>query len=135
MKNLVLCDESRRIHYLGPTYEGAVHDKRMADESELAFKSPVNLLQDTGFQGFESEGVQIIQPKKKPKGSFLTAQEKFVNRVVGRLRVKVEHAIGSMKIWRIVKETCRSWLHHIRDELAFIACGLHNFRLSQRIET
>jgi hypothetical protein len=33
-----------------------------------------------GFQGFEVDGVVIIQPKKKPRGGTLTDEEKEGNR-------------------------------------------------------
>ena len=52
------------------------------------------LYQDTGFQGFKLSGVTIIQPKKRPKGGQLTAQEKATNRNISSIRIRVEHAIG-----------------------------------------
>ena len=44
-------------------------------------------------------------PTKKPRNKALTAEEKAANREKARERVVVEHAIGGLKIWRIVKET------------------------------
>lgn len=55
------------VVYLSPTITGKTHDKKAADEAQIA--SPVNatLDQDTGFQGYEPEGVLTRQPKKSRK--------------------------------------------------------------------
>jgi len=45
-------------------------------------------------------------------------------------RVLIEHAIGGVKVWRIVKDKIRSYRHNLRDEVMLIACGLHNFKIS-----
>jgi hypothetical protein len=62
----------------------------------------------------------------------LTDAEKQTNREKSRERVVVEHAIGGVKVWRIVKEQIRSWCHRLRDRVLYVACGLHNFRLKCR---
>src|SRR5688500_7574309 len=66
--NLIIEIEERLVRYLSETYPGRMHDKRICDIEELVFPPEINLFQDTGFQGYESPGVTIYQPKKKPKG-------------------------------------------------------------------
>lgn len=132
MKNLVLCCPNRQILYLSETYEGAVHDKTIADEADFQFTQMMDVLQDTGFQGFQPKNTTIIQPMKKPKGKQFTEEQKEKNRNVSKERVVVEQAIGGIKIWRTTKEVCRSWLHHVRDLVMLLACGLHNFRTARR---
>lgn len=53
--------------YLGPTVPGKTHDKRAADEASIAYPVNVTLAKDTGFQGYEPQGVLTQQPKKSPK--------------------------------------------------------------------
>ena len=154
---MLIATPEKRILYMSETYEGTVHDKRIADEEALDFGTPTSgfetsgfetfgfgifgkevpeqvrtLLQDLGFQGYAPEGVRVVQPKKKPRGTSLTPEQKAANRDLSRKRVVVEHAIGGVKVWRIVKEQIRSWLHAIRDQVMYLACGLHNFRLACR---
>ena len=136
---------------MSETYEGTVHDKRIADEEALDFGTTAGttssgfrtfgtevpekermLLQDLGFQGYEPEGVCVVQPEKKPRGKSLTPEQKASNQEISRERVVVEHAIAGVKVWRIVKEQIRSWLHAIRDQVMYLACGLHNFRFACR---
>ena len=51
------------------------------------------LYQDTGFQGFTLPDVNIIQPKKKPKGGELMDEEKEINRKIASIRIRVEHGL------------------------------------------
>ena len=135
---MLIADPDKRILYLSQTYEGSVHDKRVADEEALDFgadhphRQTLELLQDLGFQGYKPKGVVVLQPMKKPRGGQLTDEQKTANRAISRQRVVVEHAIGGLKIWRIVKEQIRSWCHRLRDRVMELACGLHNFRLKCR---
>ena len=83
----------------------------MTSESLIQRVTPCQLgqlYQDTGFQGFKLSGVTIIQPKKRPKGGQLTAQEKATNRNISSIRIRVEHAIGGVKRFR-VKDKLRNW--------------------------
>jgi hypothetical protein len=51
---------------------------------------------------------------------------------VSSLRVRMEHAIGGVKRYRIVKDKIRNWKEGFRDSVMEICCGLHNFRLNFR---
>ncbi len=48
------------------TCEGKKHDKKLADEQALRFPKGSKLWKDTGFQGYEPEGV--FGKGKKEKG-------------------------------------------------------------------
>jgi hypothetical protein len=74
----------------------------------------------------------VFQPKKKPKGKELTYQEKFINRLISKIRIKIEHIISSVKICRIVKDIFRNHLQGYDDLVMETACGLHNFRTQMR---
>ncbi len=65
-KNLLLVNENtRRVVYLSETVEGKKHDKKLAEESRLSYPKNATLTKDTGFQGYEPEGVLTAQPKKR----------------------------------------------------------------------
>ena len=132
VKNVLISGDDQKIIYLGPTYSGSVHDKTIADEQDFQFQRTIDLLQDSGFQGFKPKNVNIIQPLKKPKGKELTSEQKEQNKDKSKIRVVVEHSIRGLKIWRIAKEVSRTWRFDLRDYNIFIPCGLHNFRLRIR---
>lgn len=123
---------SGKIIWLSDTVEGKRHDKKLADETVTDLPEGIILVQDTGFQGFALEGVTIMQPKKKPKGGELSDMEKHVNEWISSIRIRVEHAIGGVKRYRMVKEKVRNWKKGFRDSIIETCCGLHNFRLQFR---
>lgn len=114
------------------TCEGKKHDKKAADEAHYSLPQGSILYQDTGFQGFSLAGVTIIQPKKKPRGQALTPQDKENNRLIAKIRIRIEHAIGGVKRYHIVKDKIRNWKQGFRDKVMETCCGLHNFRLNFR---
>jgi hypothetical protein len=132
VKNNVLVNAQGAIVLLTATCEGKKHDKKVADEAAFTLPEGSLLYQDTGFQGFALAGTTIFQPKKKPQGGELTPAEKDQNRLISRIRVRVEHAIAGVKRYRIVKDQLRNWKANFRDQVMETCCGLHNFRLRFR---
>jgi hypothetical protein len=61
---------------LSQTYEGKRHDKKIVDEETPTYPVDIGVYKDTGFQGYEPEGVQTFQPQKKPTGKELTPEQK-----------------------------------------------------------
>ncbi len=126
---MLLAAQNKRILYLSDTDEGSVPDKKIADEADIAFEKTIELLQDSGFQGYKPKNAIISQPVKKPRKKELTDRQKQENKTKAALRVVMEHAINQVKVWRIVKEKIRSYRHNLRDEVMLIACGLSNFKI------
>ena len=115
--------------FLSETHPGSVHAKRMADTTPYPLPAGSQLLQDVGFQGFTLEGVDIIQPTKKPRGKELTPAQKADNQVIARRRVRIEHVNSRVKRCRMLKETIRMWKDGMRDMVMEIGCALHNLRV------
>lgn len=64
-KNLLLVNgQTNRVVYLSQTQPGKSHDKKMADQANIAFPTGTTLGKDSGFQGYEPGGVATSQPKK-----------------------------------------------------------------------
>lgn len=128
----MLIDVTCKILFLTDTVEGKKHDKKLADATPYPLPAGSKLAQDTGFQGFSLAGVAILQPKKKPRGSDLTDLDKACNQWLASLRTRIEHAIGGVKRYRIIKDKIRNWRTGFRDAVMETCCGLHNFRLNFR---
>jgi hypothetical protein len=120
---------SGEVLYLSPTYGGSVHDKKICDLEQVIFLKQARILVDLGFMGLSSTVAQIIQPHKKKKNHELTAEQEQANQWISKIRVKVEHIIASIKIFRKVKEKFRGRLFNREDRVMLIACGLHNLKL------
>ena len=132
--NVIVTLGTRRVEYLGGTWEGKKHDKSISDEEGHEFPKGSILYKDTGFQGYEPAGVETRQPKKKPRGGELTVEEKEQNSLISKIRVIVEHVLSGVKRCRIVKDVFRNTKNRFDDLVMEIACGLHNFRTACRIE-
>jgi hypothetical protein len=129
LKNLLLVNRALRILFLSETHPGSVHDKRIADTTPSPLPVGSQLLQDLGCQAFTLDGVDILQPTKKPRGHELTRTQNARNRKISRRRVRIEHVNSSVKRCRRLKETIRMWKAGIRDMVMEIGCALHNFRV------
>jgi len=132
IKNNLITDIDDRVLYLSDTYEGRVHDKKICDEENVSYKKDVKLWKDTGYEGYNPEGVITKQPIKKKKGKELTIEEKEYNLSISKVRVWVEHVMGRVKIFRILKEIIRNTIMGFNDTAIEICCGLHNFIISHR---
>jgi hypothetical protein len=130
VKNIVVTTRKEKgIVALDPTVEGKKHDKQAAEEAKFRFPEGSKLWKDKGLQGYEPEGVESFQPKKKPRGRELSEEERERNRAISKERIGVEHAIGGVKRWRIVHDVFRHHLESFEDLVMETACGLYNFRL------
>jgi hypothetical protein len=129
---VVAAADSRRIDYLSRTYAGKTSDKSIADQEDIAYPPGTVLYKDSGFQGYEPAVAQTCQAKKKPRGGELTAAERRGNRKLGRVRVRVEHALAGVKRCRIVKDVLRNPGDAVSDAAMEAACGLHNLRVHKR---
>jgi hypothetical protein len=117
----------KKVLYLSPTYEGKVHDKSICDEEQIKFDVPITLWEDLGFLGLNPDNAEVKRPIKKPRNRELNADQKAFNRQISSKRVKVEHAIGQCKVFRMVKDEVRAFKDEFRDTCMLITCGLNNF--------
>src|SRR5947208_3328592 len=83
VKHLVLGGiHTRKVNYVSQTYEGKRHDKKIADEETPTYPKDIDVYKDTGFQGYEPDGVKTFQPRKKPKGQELTPEQQEQNSLI-----------------------------------------------------
>lgn len=129
LNNLLLVNQALHILFLSETHPGSVHDQRIADTTPYPLPTGSQLLQDSGVQAFTLDGVDSLQPTKKPRGRELTRAQKARNRKLARRRVRIEHVNSSIKRCRMLKETIRMWKAGIRDMVLEIGCALQNFRV------
>ena len=86
---------------------------------------------DAGYQGLGKIHEATLGPYKAGRGRPLERAQKRVNRAVARLRVKVEHVIGSLKRFRILAERYRNRRRRFGLRVNLLA-GLHNHDLLVR---
>jgi len=137
---LLLSDKATKIYYISNLYDGSQVDmgiiKKEFAPGEGWFKNH-RLLVDLGFIGIEKvyEIKELVIGKKKPRKSKnnttpeLSKEQKEKNREVSRERIFVEHAIGRMKRFRILKNRCRLKCQKLKNKIIGICAGLWNYQL------
>lgn len=139
VKNTLIADEYQFVHFIGETFRGARHDKAIIDEEISHFREDcfkdIWFAKDSGYQGFQPEGVHLLEPFKARKNNPLTQFQKDFNHWVSRVRITVENAIGSIKKCRLVKERWRGKTLERIDRCMEIATSLHNLRIITRKTT
>lgn len=128
----VLATAGGRVVLLTPTVPGRRHDKTEADLARVRLEPGYRLLADSGLQGYEAGAAVVRTPRKKPRGRPLHWRHKRANRQLARVRVGVEHVIGSVKRLGVLRQPLRMRRRNAADAVMLLGCGLHNFRQTQR---
>jgi hypothetical protein len=131
-KNTVITDESQFVYFTGYEYPGSVHDKTMACEEviDMAMFQKVDLWfsKDKGYQGYQPQGVHLLEPFKAKRNYPLEQWQKKFNHWISSIRITCEHAISGIKRCRVVKEKNRYYDSTFRNLVFNIAGGLQNLR-------
>jgi len=103
LKSQVVIDQETKEIICTAHDKGKEHDFRWFKTSKVRLKK--NLF---GRQGMKKLHPNSRNPKKKPRGSDLSAQDKKLNRELARLRVVGERVNRMLKIFRILSELYRN---------------------------
>lgn len=137
---LVLCDKATRIYYVSNYYDGKHVDMGILKEEfppEQDWFSKFKVLFDLGFVGVDKlyKFKELVLGEKKPRKSKsnpkpeLSSAQKLKNRSVSRERIFVEHAIGKIKRYRILKNRCRLKCPKLKNMILGIAAALWNYQI------
>ena len=138
---LLLSDKKKWIYYVSMLYDGSNVDIGILKKEFLPglyWFIKFKVLFDLGFQGVDKLykfKELIIGEKKKRKSKKnpspkLTEEQKEWNKKVSRERIFVEHAIGRLKKFRILKNRCRLKCDKLKNQIIGICAGLANYQLA-----
>lgn len=111
--------------------KGSKHDFELFKEANPHLDVNVWYVADSAYQGLQKEHALTCLPNKKPKKKSLSCEQKQQNKALASFRIRVEHVIRSLKIWRILKETYRNKRKRFSLRFSLIAAifnlelGLH----------
>lgn len=88
--------------------KGKRHDFRLFQASRVRFHPTTKGLGDRGYQGLGKLHANSQTPQKKPRGRYLSKQDKRNNRALAQLRVVGEHVHRHLKIFKILSERYRN---------------------------
>ena len=127
---VVISSTTRQILAIGRTRDGSTHDKQMLDKDNIIFPDRAQLYQDTGYLGNKPSNCFVNMPAKKPKGGELSCLQKFMNKAISRVRVRVEHSICGIKRNRICSSVFRNRAENFADQVIAISAGLYNLTVN-----
>lgn len=105
LKSQIYTDQKGRILDVSSGHRGPKSDVKIWNETELPNEIKEKpKLGDKAYIGADKP-TQI--PKKKPKGSELSEEEKAANRLISQERIYVEHGIRKIKGYRVVRDEFR----------------------------
>jgi hypothetical protein len=109
--------------------KGRKHDYRVFKESKVRLAACTKAKLDSGYQGYQKIHAQVDLPFKATKKRPFTPQQKKHNYALASERIKVEHVIRHIKIFRIVAERYRNRRKRFGLRVNLIA-GIYNFELN-----
>src|SRR5262249_43747846 len=107
-------------------YGGRTHDFRIRKEERPLPKEAEKYV-DLGYQGLQKRTSNVRLPFKRRKKNPLTLEQKEHNRALASFRMKVEHKIREIKIFKILSDVYRNFQkkHHLRFN---IIAGIVNLK-------
>lgn len=122
---------------VSPPKKGKIHDKKQLEQTGWNDKLPddVNRWGDTAYLGLDPDindaGSWII-PSKSSKKYGLSKEQRKSNKHISRERIKVEHAIGKMKVFRRISETLTAKTDEYLYSLVLATANLANYKTLMR---
>lgn len=147
LKTQFVADGEHHILVISISVPGATNDKKLSDEVKTVDRLPdgCEASADKGYQGLAKQvslvtvrnietgeeeqlpRLTVKTPFKKPRGGELTEEQKAFNKLLGSIRVRVEHCIGWVKNWAIVATRFRC-AHSIYTLVMQVICGFVNLQ-------
>lgn len=152
VKTQVVANGEGDVVAITPPVPGKTADIKLAERSRVAERLPqgIDAYADKGYQGLDKQvplqgrmanggdgametipRLRVHTPTKKPKGGELTPEQKERNRAIGRIRIRVEHAIGQAKNWHILADRFRCHLDTY-EEIFRTIVGFTNLQAQDR---
>lgn len=120
-----MIDESDRQILQVAVASANEHDITLARQQTQPLPPDTLCLADLGYQGLLLDGCTVVYPFKKPQRHELEPEQRAFNQCLAQVRVKVEHCIRTLKVFRILKGMYRGRRRRFDLRLSLIA-GLVN---------
>jgi hypothetical protein len=139
LKTQIITDvKSGRILHVSDTVEGKRHDFKLFQDTvtPTAKDGGIKILADSGYQGIKKKfpGLSVATTFKRFRGVLkLTKKQKRHNRDLSKVRVRVEHALGKMKQFKVLAHVYRH-AKNAYNTFFRATAGIINLRISMRAQ-
>ena len=128
IKTEIVMESSGEIVSVSRSHGGRIHDFRIRKQEKFLPKSSIKYA-DSGYQGLQKLQNNVILPYKKYRKKGLTVDEKEHNKQLSSFRIKVEHKIREIKIFKIMANAYRNFQKKYNMRFNIIA-GIVNLKHS-----
>jgi len=130
-------NEEGLIRQLSASDPGSIADvTHLRQSGLLAHLHPETIaVADSAFVGIYKDlpGRGVLVPYKAQRNHPLCAEQRYANRFVSSIRIKVENVIAHLKIFRILTHRFRHNVNKVHSQVFTIIAGLHNRRTHNRL--
>lgn len=120
LKSELAIREDGKIIHLSRVYGGRTHDFKIR-KCEKPFGRDSTKVVDSGYQGLQKREQNVWLPFKGTKKKPLTQEQKDHNKALAQLRIKIEHKIGEIKVFKIASERYRNFQKKLHMRLNILA--------------
>ena len=126
LKEEIVMHDNGRILSTSHTYGGRTHDFKIRKQERPMPRNAEKYV-DLGYQGLQKRTANVKLPFKRSKKNPLTKEQKEHNRALASFRMKVEHKIREIKVFKILSDVYRNFQrkHHLRFN---IIAGIVNLK-------
>jgi len=97
-----------KIVSVSKSHQGRTHDFRIRKGERLLPRASIKMA-DSGYQGWQKVQSNVVIPYKRSKKRPLTKEEREHNKKLSSVRVKIEHKIREIKVFKIMGEVYRNF--------------------------
>ncbi|WP_230289607.1 MULTISPECIES: transposase family protein [unclassified Deinococcus] len=120
-----MIDVSTRMILCVATAFGSMHDLTLFRQSALQIHPETALIGDAGYQGRWRHHGHSITPHKATRKLPLSTEQRRQNRELASSRLRVEHVIRHLKIFRVLKDVYRYRRRRFSLRVHLIAAVCH----------
>lgn len=126
IKTELVMQADGKIISVSKSHKGRIHDFRIRKREKLLPMASIKMA-DSGYQGWQKLQNNVVIPYKKSRKRPLTNQECVHNRKLASSRIKIEHKIREIKVFKIMSEVYRNFQKKYNLRFNIIA-GIVNFK-------
>jgi hypothetical protein len=126
IKSEIVMAEDGRILSVSKSYKGSTHDFKIRKSERMLPRNAIKHA-DSGYQGWQKLQNNVVIPYKRFKTRPLTAEQKLHNKRLSSFRVRVEHKIRQLKVFKILGDVYRNFQRKHNMRLNIIA-GIVNLK-------
>lgn len=109
--------------------KGSTHDFKLLKKSKVDFNKDNTIFVDKGYMGIVNIHSNSIIPIKAKKNNKLSAEEKWYNNEISKIRIAIEHVNAFLKKFKIISTRFRNRRKNFKLFMTLI-CGIYNFEIA-----